>query len=245
MTLGFINHVSNHFIATQTSIESVRAFYPDAPIFLSVDGSYDVRFRNNQIADELLFNKHALGYPPYEKNQVLEWLKRMYIGVLKIGTDHFMMLEDDVIIVNPIQYDDYVECLGHNITHGNKIPDTIMRDLNRLGKYFHKTDYYGNGGGSIFKSSTFLENYRSITSYWDRWWNLYKVHFYPQCGYMDCYMTLFYMLAGKPYTPNTRMINIDPHDPEQVKLIKTASVACITELYKNDYDIVHGVKFYY
>lgn len=248
MSLGFVNQVSNHPHATEISLDSVRMFYPDAPIFLSVDGGGDLQYIEQNIGHpnvEWLFNTTKLGYPPYSKLQVLEWFKRLYIGVLKLNTDHFMMIEDDVIILNPIKYDSWVECLGHNITHGNKIPEFIMIEIQRISKQMAVTDYYGNGGGSIFKSSTFIENYHKITKYFNQWWYLYELNFHPPCGYMDCYMTLFYMLCGKPYTTNERMINLDPHTNHGRDIIAHYNISQITELYADEFDIVHGVKHYY
>lgn len=248
MSLGFVNQVSNYHKAASVAITQLRQFYKDVPIFLSIDGDcwdyYDLKYKHRYNV-EYLYNTKKLGYPPYDKEQVLEWLKRLYIGVLKLDTDHFMMLEDDVIILNPIQYNPSVECLGHNITHGNKIPYFIQEEIERISKRKLKTDFYGNGGGSIFKSSTFIENYHKITQYFDQWWYLYKMHFYPQSGYMDCFLSIFYLLCGQDYTVNTRMYNLDPHDPEETKLIRNATIEEITDLYKDQYDIVHGVKTYY
>lgn len=246
-TLGFINHISNHPYATQKVLDNIREFYPNAPIFLSVDGSCSDRYTFDQYINEdyeWLFNNLKLGYPPYSKEQVLEWLKRMYIGVLKLNTKHFCMIEDDCIILNPITYDEDWECVGHVIPRGNKINPFILEEIERISKVKPKTDYYGNGGGSIFKIETFIDNYPKIIKYFEQWWSLYHIHFYPQCGYMDCYMTLFYMLCGKDYTPNPRLKNLDPHSEFEITLSKTNETNIIM-LYKNEYDMVHNWKAFY
>lgn len=245
-TLGFINHVSNQFIATHNVITNIREFYIDAPIFLSVDGKYDNRFRTTFIGtNDILFNEINLGYPPYNKASILEWLKRMYIGVLKLNTNHFMMLEDDCVILNQIKFNENIECLGHVIDHGNKIHNSIIHEIENFSKKQPLIDYYGTGGGSIFKSSTFLNNYYRIIDYIDNHWTLYEDIYHPQCGYMDFYMVLFYMLCGKDYTPNIRLKNLDPHNAYENNISKNGTIDEIKKLYETDYDCVHNWKLFY
>lgn len=243
MTLGFINHASTQPRATFESYSSIREYYPDSPFFFSVDGDCEDLY----IPDiesylyenvEWLINEDRLTYPPYKKDQILEWLKRMYIGMLKLDTDHVMMVEDDCLILGPIQYPENVECFGHNITIGNDIHGTLLHEIESFARYTPKTTKYGAGGGSIFKCSTFFENYARVTQYIDKNWYLFEEYYWPQCGYMDCYLVLYYLLCGKDYTPNKRMINLWPadHSTPPEELIK---------MYSGDIDIIHNWKFYY
>lgn len=239
MTLGFINHVSNYPLATMESYKSIRQFYPDAPFFLSIDGTHQHLYRNMLFLNtEYLFNIEQLAYPPYTKEKVLEWLKRMYIGFLKLGTDHVCMIEDDMLVLGPIQYPEDVECFGHNIKIGNDIHGTLLHEIETFSKRPTKATKYGAGGGSIFKSSTFIDNYVKVTQYIDQNWYLFEEYYWPQCGYMDAFMTIYYLLCGKDYTPNPRMINLWPanHTTPPNDIIKT---------YFGDIDLVHNYKYFY
>lgn len=241
MSLGFINHVSTQPIATGFCLNSIREFYPNSPVVFSVDGYENYQnYKLPQIYDniEWLYNTAKLGYPPYTKEQVLEWLLRTYICVLKLHTDYFMMVEDDLLILNHIEIDPSWECVGHVITHGNIIPSSFLPDG-------YQTNYYGNGGGSIFKTETFLENYEKITDHFYAYWWKYERDFYPQCGYMDCFMTIYFMLCGKQYTPNTRMLNLDPHTVEGRQETFDMSPSILANKYKLKYDVIHNTKFYY
>lgn len=239
MTLGFINHVSNHPKATWECYQSIRKFYPDAPYFFSVDGGCRYQYEASEwLQEEFLSNTTQLGYPPYTKDKVLEWLKRMYIGFLKLGTDHVCMVEDDMMVLGPIQYPEDVECFGHNITIGNDIHGTLLHEIESFSKKAIKATKYGAGGGSIFKASTFIDNYAKLTEYIDKNWYVFEEYYWPQCGYMDCYMVLYYLLCGKDYTPNKRMINLWPAD-------YTTAPEDIIKTYSGDMEIVHNYKRFY
>ncbi len=240
--IGFLNHVSTHPEATDACFVSINKTHPTSPVVLSVDGLDNFKYYTDKIMVytdvEWIFNKNKLGYPPYDRYQILEWLKRTYLSVLKLNTDYFMMVEDDLFVLNNIKLDPEWQCVGHVITEGNKIHPLILEEIERISKVKPKTDYYGAGGGSIFKSSTFINNYQWVTDYIKQWWSLYELHYHPECVYMDCYMVLYYMLCGKDYTPNNRLLNLWPVDNNSTdKEIKL--------LYSKEYDIVHNIKSYY
>lgn len=249
INLGFYNHASTQTTATKESVKNIRSIYPDAPIFISLDGNsslvYGIPYLRNIYNCEFAVNKEKLSYPPYDKQRVLEWLRRMYVGVLAMDCTHFMMVEDDCVLFNKLNIEDDWECVGHTIHHGNKIPPFILTEIERISGIKANVDYYGNGGGSIFKRKTFLNNFHKIYDYFNAWWCLYSIEFSPASGYMDCYMTLFYLLCGKQYTPNLRMKNIDPHNPEENYFSRTASYEEVKERYSQEFDLVHNWKGYY
>ena len=247
LTLGFWNQVSKYPKATLASYTSIIECEPNSPIFWSVDGNCSHNYNPNDYGDDIewLFNKENLGYPPYNKNKVLEFLKRMYIGVLKLNTDYVCLFEDDCLILNSIAVNPMWEIAGHNITHGNKIPNSILDNTRLFSGRTPITDYYGAGGGTIFKSSTFIKKYSKITQYIEEYWHLYERDYYPQCGYLDCFLTIYFMLCGKDYTPNKKLYNLDPHDPTEQFLIKNSFHKNLANSYKKDYDIIHGTKLYY
>lgn len=247
-TLGFINHVSKYPHATGEMYRSLRKHHPNNPIIFNVDGKnnwypYNEALEEDNGNAEFFFHKDSLGYPPYNTKQVLEFLKRTYISVLKLNTEYFCHLEDDCFILNELTVDPDWQIAGHVITHGNNIPVEIIMDIKNFNYdvFGHdiklKTNYYGAGGGTIMKSKTFLDNYDDITTFIEKNWQLY-LNFYPPSGYLDCFMVLYYMLCGEEYTPNSNIYNIFPED-------NTSTEEELMEKYKDKYQLVHNWKRYY
>lgn len=248
-TLGFINHVSKYPDATAINYQSLRYHHPNDPVIFNIDGKEHWYPYNEALLDEygnteFIFHKNSLGYPPYTTEKVLEFLKRIYISVLKLNTDYFCHLEDDCYILNELTVNPEWEIAGHVITHGNNIPIEVIRDIEYYldAQFFDrniklKTNYYGAGGGTIMKSKTFLDNYDHVTTFIEKNWKEY-LNFYSPSGYLDCFMVLYYMLCGKEYTPNPNIYNIFPED-------RTSTMEELVEKYKDKYQLVHNWKKYY
>lgn len=250
--IGFLSHLSIYPTATWESRHTIRRKYPNNPIFYSIDGecqdnyiSYPTQFTYNNI--EWLFNRNRLGYPPYTKEKALEWLKRTYIGVLKLNTEYTVLWEDDCILLNHIRIQPNSGLFHHNITHGNKIPISILDNItiNNGFNSYPGTDYYAAGGGTIFKTESFCRGYYHAIKFLDENWEFYEKEYSPQIGYSDCFLTLYFMILGIKCTPNPRLYNLDPHNLEQSHLIKNALINELAKIYEKDYDILHGCKKYY
>lgn len=214
--LGFYNHVSTQVNATRACMDSLRKIYPNNPVILSIDGNQYLEEFHKIAKDyncDLAENRHILGYPPYDAYTVRQWLNRFLFGVLRLKTDHVAMIEDDMLFNFEMPYDENVEYFGHsNPPIPNTIPEIVRQKIRDFSGVDLKTDYYSCGGGSIFKAQTFIENYYLITNHLINEWDFYVEHFYPQIGYMDCFLAIFYMLCGKEYTPNLNLYNLDPHE---------------------------------
>jgi hypothetical protein len=240
-TIGFYSHPNIYPRATKFMLENLRKYYPTAPVVISCD--------NNDIYGELcekhnvIYHKNnwALGGPTqpygYNKQKSLEWLDRLHRGVLELHTDFFVMMEDDVIILSKIELHDDWEVVGHVLQYPGQVPPIPLKLMDIIQQYsgvFPKKNYYTTGGGSIFKSLTFLENYDRIRKWFDD--NIEEIQrtIYPTLGWIDCYMTVFYLLCGKELTENTRFYNIWPTNiPFDLSTIPT------------EYDLVHNFKDYY
>lgn len=213
MTLGFYNHVNTKPQATIASLESIRKFYPTAPIALSCDNAYDFTDIAKQYNAFYEHNDVTLGYPVqpfgYRKSQILEWSDRMYRGVSRLYTDYFVMMEDDVHVVSAIEIDPTWEMAGHMYSPGQVylIPDELLDMISTFSGIRPKTNYYNCGGGSIFKTSTFLTNYSRVRDFFDVNLDYIQDNIYPTAGWMDCYMCLFYYLCGKDLVQNIRLYN--------------------------------------
>jgi FkbM family methyltransferase len=107
-----------------------------------------------------------------------------------------MMVEDDVWIKkSPITVKDEWEMAGWNIKVGNIIPDNIIDSIEQFSGKQPLTNQYGCGGGSIFKVSTFLENYDRVIGWFKDNHDKFQQQYSP-LGFMDCYMVVYYMLCG-------------------------------------------------
>ncbi|HMH10810.1 MAG TPA: hypothetical protein VK553_08885, partial [Candidatus Nitrosopolaris rasttigaisensis] len=118
------------------------------------------------------------------------------------------------------------------------IHNSLMTEIETFSKRQPKETRYGAGGGSIFKCSTFIDNYARVTKFIETNWDHIETYYWPQCGYMDAYLTIYYLLCGREYTKNPRMINLWPAD-------YTSTPEDIIKIYNGQIDIVHNYKRFY
>lgn len=213
--LGFYSHVNTKPKATEYCLASVRQFYNDNKIVISCDGAFNftaIAAKYNAIC---LTNSGVLGYPVqpygYQRDKMLEWLDRMYRGVLYLkDTDYFVMLEDDVVIINPITIEPGWEMAGQPLLYEGQVPLMPATFLDIIEKFCGvrpKQNFYNCGGGSIFKTDTFLNNYENVRAFFSNNVENIQNTIYPTLGWMDCFMCVFYLLCGKPLAQNSRLYN--------------------------------------
>jgi hypothetical protein len=197
-------------LSTKKMVENVRKYYPDAYYFLGSDNAddlSDIAIDNN--CDYYPF-KTKVGYPSYNLEKLLLWLERFKLACQKCGTSHIMMMEDDVWIKKQITIEEDWEMVGHDIRIGNVIPGFIIDSIESFSGTKPLTDQYGCGGGSIFKVSTFLNNYDRVVEWFKENHDWFQIKYNP-LGYMDCYMVVYYFLCGKNYSVNPYMTDTHHH----------------------------------
>lgn len=215
MNIGFYIHVNTKPKATIACLESVRKFYPDAPISMSCDNAYDFTEEAKRFKCFYKHNNRTLGYPiqpyGYKKNDILEWVDRMHEGVSNFPeTDYFCMLEDDVIILSKLTIDSSWEMAGVPFQYEGQVPAIPVALLNLIENFSGKrpkTNVYNCGGGSIFKTSTFLNNYNKIIQFFNINLDHIQENIYPTIGWMDCFMCVYYYLCGADLIENKRLYN--------------------------------------
>lgn len=121
-----------------------------------------------------------------------------------------MMAEDDVWIKKHITVNDDWEMAGWDIKVGNIIPDYIIDSITEFSGKRPLTNQYGCGGGSIFKVSTFLDNYDKVIPWFLENHDKFQQQYSP-LGFMDCYMVVYYMLCGKDYSVNPYLTDTHHH----------------------------------
>lgn len=197
-------------LSTLKMVDNVRIYYPDAYYFLASDAAdnlSEIAFSYN--CDYRFYTK-KVGYPSYNLEKILLWFERFRYACLKCNTSHIMMMEDDVWIKKNITVDDSWEMAGHNITVGNIIPKNIIDSITEFSGKKPLTNQYGCGGGSIFKVSTFLDNYDRVIEWFKLNHDTFQQQYNP-LGYMDCYMVVYYMLCAKDYDVNSYMTDSHHH----------------------------------
>lgn len=196
--------------STKVIVENIRKLYPKAYYLLVSDAADDLWSIATINNCEYKRYETKLGYPSYDAHKTIEWLKRFRQACLECKTSHIMMVEDDVWVTKPITVKDEWEMAGHDIRIGNVIPDFIIDSIEQFSGKRPLTNQYGCGGGSIFKVSTFLDNYDSVITWFEKNHDIFHQQYNPM-GFMDCYMVIYYMLCGKNYTVNPYMTDTHNH----------------------------------
>lgn len=216
-TLGFYSYICAQPKATNYCLFKIRYFYPDAPIAISCDDGYDFSDMCKGYGAVYHHYNQSLGYPVqpygYLKPKIMEWLDRMYRCVLTMKTDYFIMMEDDVLIMAPIRINPEWDMAGQQRLFPGQVPYMPEAFLDIIEKYSGirpETNDYNTGGGSIFKTSTFVDNYYDVRRFLDEHLARIQLEIYPTIGWLDCMMTVFYLLCGKKINVNYRLYNNYP-----------------------------------
>ena len=207
--------------ATKYVLESVRKYHKDSTYFLVSDGHDFGGNHELAIQYSCAFSRYntTLGGPKqpfgYDKSRIIEFLDRFrygcHLSLALTGVEHVMMLEDDVILVNPVTVDKSWQMACHNITTGNEIPDSVLNMIEEFSGKRPITNQYGAGGGSIFNAKTFLENYDRVIKFFEDHSEYIMNNLYPTFGWIDCFMVIYFMLCGKDYQRNPHLIDTNTH----------------------------------
>lgn len=210
MVLGAYHQSYKNKIATEEAIKSFRKYHPTNPYFLVSDGGddfsdlaikYNCIYYHSPINLGYRHHTDPSGIYGYTSNEVLEWISRFKMGCELTKSDHLIMMEDDVHIMNALEVNENVEFSGMSFP-GNKFnPELIEYFSSKYGAIFHN-DWYGSGGGSIFKTKTFLDNYDRIYNIFKSEIEYVKKEVDHRFGWVDFFMTVYYYICGKQYTVN-------------------------------------------
>jgi len=202
-------------VATDKIVSNIRKYYPDAYYMLGSDGVDDLSQIGEKYNCDYIFYDEILGYPiepyGYRTQKVLKWLDRFHYACYNAKTSHIMMVEDDVWLKKPLTIHDDWEMACHLVGEGNRFPPEVMTMFSNHSGKISKTNFYGGGGGSIYKVSTFLNNYKTVRDWFSSNLEYIQDNYYPTLGWMDCYMVAYYHLCGKEYTVNPHMTDTHHH----------------------------------
>jgi len=222
-TLGFVQFTSaGQREAGAKLMENVRQFYPDAFYMVIADADESRLDDCIKYNAEYYYSVRKMGYPMepggYELKRVLEFWERMYIACTRTNSTHLVYLEDDIKILKPITVPDDTEAYGQppcypdGTRFKNGYPDRFMEMIKEYSGVYPNVNGYGSEGGFIFKVKTFLDHYHGIVQWMKDNYKYIQENVYVKVGWIDCFNTYFFLLAGKKYTHNPNLVNL--FDPE-------------------------------
>jgi hypothetical protein len=197
-------------LSTIKMVKTARTHHANNYYFLASDAAEDLSEIAFAFNCEYYHFTEKVGYPSYNLQKLLSWFERFKLACENCKTSHIMMMEDDVLITKPITIDDSWEMAGHDIRVGNVIPENIIDSIAEFSGKRPLTNQYGCGGGSIFKVSTFLDNYDRVIEWFKLNHDTLQKQYMP-LGFMDCYMVVYYFLCGKDYSVNQYMTDSHHH----------------------------------
>jgi hypothetical protein len=257
-SLSFVQYTTANQI--QSGIETIknfRKFYPDNFYMLICDAGSDYYEVCKQYNIEYYHSQRFMGYPKepygYEVGTVLEFWERFYIACLRCGTTHIMYVEEDNRLIRPVTFPEDVEIYGYqpHWPDGSPFPITGFTEefkqiLYQYSGVYPNVNGYGAGAGTIYKVQTFLDNFFRIKEWMLANFDHIKYNVYPKMGWQDSYGTYFYLLAGKPFTINPRVVNLaDPSGTNAWDHCGRYEYPKIHRLYNHvpeDVEILHNYK---
>lgn len=241
MTLGVFHWSKDNRSGAEASIESFKTQNPGIDYFLVCDGGVSYADICSKYGVSYFHSKYNIGYPSsygrgnwgYDSVHVELFLKRILLACRKLEVDHMVISEDDVICLNPIQYNPKFAIQSYWVTDGNLLHPKLLEYLT-TDDFKPNQPHYGAGAGTIIDTQIFIHNYSEMNWYLTKHFDRHHKDYNYQLGWNDCFLTVFFYLAQKHYHENPRLHNIWPENPN----------TDLKELAKH-YDMVHNYKNYY
>jgi len=214
--ISFFHMASVYPKATTEIVKNARLHHPNEYYFLGVDNTFSYQMVADIYETDYKFYHTKLGGPKedygYRLDGTIEFLDRFKTACLSSKSSHIIMMEDDVLITKPITVDPNWEHACADTKIGNHIPESVLTMIELHSGKRPAFTQYGAGGGSIFKVSTFLDNFDSNIAWFEKYFDMIQM-VYPTIGYIDCFMNVYYWLAGKDYSVNPHRADTHNHQP--------------------------------
>ena len=216
MSIAFFHMASVYPKATEQIVAAARQYHKKEYYFLGVDNTFSYQTVADKYKTDYKYYHSKLGGPQgdygYRLDGTIEFLKRFRTACILSRSSHIIMMEDDVLIVKPITVNPSWEHACADTIIGNVIPESVHDLIEQHCGKRPKFKQYGAGGGSIFKVSTFLDNFDSNIKWFENHFDEIQ-SYYPTIGYIDCFMNVYYYLCGKDYSVNPYRADTHNHQP--------------------------------
>lgn len=256
-SLGIYINCSIYPTATSFALTSLIQQYPNIPIAICLDGNAEIpvydklvqQFQPNIKSYEI--GTKIIGYPKqpygYKKDDLIVWWDRLYNGVKRLNTDFVSMWEDDCVCIDQININPEWKIAGHliNQQHGNNFHPLLQDIIINFCGIMPNVNFYSAGGGTIFHRDTFLNQVYPIGQrflYDPNLFDQIQTNWYPTIGWLDCFLTVAFLLTGYPYDMNPFLYDIHSNYKKTFDLPNFLQYNKKNNLH---YSIIHGYKKYY
>lgn len=242
MSLGVFHWSKDNRRGARASIESFKNHNPNIPYYLVNDGGcsyFDICIEHGV---EYQYSNTCLGYPSaggrgdrgYDCSRVIAFMTRILMACHTLNTTHLVISEDDVICLNPIKYEQEWQFAAYNVTDGNLLQTPVLEYIYKQSYRMPNHLHYCAGAGTIINCATFIRMFPKFLNFMYTEFDGFRSTCQPQLGWNDCFIMVFFYLAGCDYIVNPRLHNIWPENPN----------TDLNELAKH-YDMVHNYKNFY
>ncbi len=243
MSVDALHFVYDNLIATEKAIESFRKFNPLSTYVVICDGGKDFSTICKKYNCQYIHSDKHIGYPkiPYGFyfSDMLEYLDRFNKAVYLCKNNHILIMEDDVHIINNIHVNFEDEMLVTKNCLQNYINPSLLHFLTQISKS-QIDNFYGMGGGSIFKKESFDIAYKKMQPIINE--NFEKMQkIYPTIGWTDCIISFILMGIGKRHKVNPELHELTSWGQDYTKI----NYNNIDDLIKEGVSILHHYKKYY
>ena len=243
MSVDALHFVCKNTVAAEKAIESFRKFNPNSTYIVICDGGEDHSLICKKYNCEYIHSDRHIGYPqiPYGFyfSELKEYLDRFNAAVSLCKNDHIIIMEDDVHIINNIIVNSEDEMLVTKNCLQNYIHPSIVYFLSSLAR-MPIDNFYGMGGGSIFKKQSFEIAYKKIRPIIDlNFEEMQKI--YPTIGWSDCIISFIMMGIGKRHKVNPQLHEMTSWGQDYTKI----NYDIVPQLYDEGISILHHYKKYY
>ena len=219
MSISCFHTVFENKLATEFILQEFRKFHPAAPYTIICDGGADysdlaTKYNCKYVHSYMRIGRRNGGHPSgiygFTKDETLHWLhyfREAARYAQNFGSTHMIMMEDDVLCKGVVNFDPNWEVAGFD-TVNNKISNDLIQYLEKKYQVNFNVDWYGAGGGTIFKISTFLDNYHKIYDFIDFEFDYILKNLDYRFGWLDLYMQIAYHICGKNYSVNQSLTEV-------------------------------------
>lgn len=218
-SISFVLFGSNKITAADFTLDSIRKYHPDNYCMIISDNGENYYNLSKKYDAEFFLTESKIGYPqqPYgwKRDAIIDFLERFYIACFRCKTSHIMYVEEDVVLLNKVNVEDDLEISGFKTCwpdgrrFENGFPDEFLKIIQDFSGVYPNVTSYGAQGGTIMKVDTFLDNFHRIKDFIHNNIDHIQENIYPTAGWLDCFLTWYYLLCGKKYTFNPLALEVN------------------------------------
>lgn len=244
LSVDALHLVYKNKVASEAAIASFRKYNPNSTYVVICDGGDDYSDICRKYQCVYIHSPINIGYPSegygYRKQQMMEYLRRFSSAVTLCKSDHVLIMEDDVCVINNIIVPPNMEMFVTENCKQNYIHPVIIDAIQSLTGKKDIDNHYGLGGGGIFKRKTFENIYSVFSAIMDSQFEKLQ-EIYPTIGWTDCINSIAMMMAGAKHEFNPQVHELSRWGMDHSKI----NYDDVEERLCDKYSILHHYKKHY